>query len=62
MPPLRSAQIGSTCVMLKRSGCIKPRMSKAISFAGNVLTPYDSSSWETKLAALIKPVPRVHLE
>ena len=39
MPPLRSAQIGSTCVMLNRRGCMRPRMLKAISLAENVRTP-----------------------
>ena len=47
--------------MLKTSGCVEPRMSKVTSFVENILTPYDSSSWETKLVAFMRPVPQGHL-
>ena len=36
IPPLRSAQIGLTCVILNRSGCMRLRMLNAISLAEKV--------------------------
>ena len=46
IPPLRSTQVGSTCVMLKRSERIKLGILTAISLAGNILKPCNSTSWE----------------
>lgn len=48
-------------VILKRRGCMRPRMLKAISLAEKVRTPCDSTSCATMFVASIRPVPRVHL-
>ena len=53
MPPFRSAQIGSTWVMLKSRECIRPRVLNAISLAENMRTP---CSWATTSVAPIRPL------